>query len=496
MLKSLLYRPVWLPVSIISAALLVALMLLLANAWQSMERLQPVKAHLERITILQDTSRQLMQDLLDHLVDGKAIPAPALVNIRANIDTLLNSIDKQTEPELVALLRQARQTLDSDPPAKMRSVARSLEYLNNAVARENTVHNNLFRELKKSAEMELSVAAIMLVALPGLALIILFLVRKRILTPINSLAWLMSQLARNDTPATTASIATEIDPLLKPLANHYNAMVLRLEHLEQEHRNRQESLESQVRHAASSLLDQQRSLAKAEQLAAVGELAARLAHELRNPLAGMHMAVINLQHEVNSPEHSERLGMVARELERVTFLLNGLLDQARLRPEPLKTINIAEVVSELLALARYQLPDNIHLESLIDERLSWRLPENELRRSLLNLILNAHQAIGTRPGEIRVLAREQNRQLVFEVCDNGPGFPRELLESGVHSFVTTRVDGTGLGLASVQHFAQELHGSMQLQNLVPNGACVRLSIPTAETNSGVNHAEHHFDYRG
>ena len=482
MLKTLLYRPVWLPVSIISTALLMALILLLANAWQSMERLKPVKNHLDRIAELQNTSRHLSQELLDHLVNGKKIPAATLVDIRHDIDNLLGTIDSQAEPTLTAVLHQAHQALDNNQPSKIQAISRALEHLNNAVSMEGIVHDNLFRDLKKSAEMELSVAATMLVVLPGLALIILFLVRKRILTPINSLAWLMSQLARNDITSTPASVTTEIDPLLKPLANHYNAMVLRLAHLEEEHQNRQESLESQVRSAASSLLDQQRSLAKAEQLAAVGELAARLAHELRNPLAGMQMAITNLQHEVSDAEHIERLSMVAKELERVTLLLNGLLDQARLRPEPLKIINIAGVVRELLTLARYQLPDHIQLELQIDETLTWRLPENELRRSLLNLVLNAHQAIGLTPGEIRILVRAENGYLIIEVCDNGPGFPQELLDSGVHSFVTTRVDGTGLGLSSVQHFAQELHGKMQLRNLTPKGACVSLRIPPAENN--------------
>jgi signal transduction histidine kinase len=287
----------------------------------------------------------------------------------------------------------------------------------------------------------------------------------------------MSQLARRETPTSPASVTAEIDPMLKPLVDHYNDMVQRLAQLEDEHKIRQETLESQVRSAATSLLDQQRSLAKAEQLAAVGELAARLAHELRNPLAGMQMAITNLQDEVEDIEHIERLGLVAQELERITALLNGLLDQARLYPEPLQTIRLTSVVQELLTLARYQLPEHIGLEQQVPEELEWVLPENELRRSLLNLVLNACQAIGERRGVIRVLVHAEDGHLLIDVCDDGPGFPQTLLESGVRSFQTTRVNGTGLGLSSVQRFAQELHGTLQLHNHQPHGACVTLRIP-------------------
>jgi signal transduction histidine kinase len=481
MLKTILYRPVWIPVAITAGALLLALLLLVTNAWRGIERLQPVHNHLDRITRLQATSQHLQKILLDHLLENNDISATSLKDIHSDLDKLLNSMDQQADKAVVAPLRQAQQAVDHPSGTRKQALIEALNKLNAVLQSETHTHDNLLREARNTAKVEFSVATTTLVALPSLAMIILFMVRKRILTPINSLAWLMSQLAlaRNDTTPSPPAVSTEIDPVLKPLIEHYNAMVQRLAQLEREHQNRHQTLESQVRSAATSLLDQQRSLAKAEQLAAVGELAARLAHELRNPLAGMQMAITNLQHEIGDAEHMERLALVAAELERIIALLNGLLAQAHLRPEPLRSIRVAQVVRELLTLARYQLPERITLEQEIAEDLEWRLPENELRRSLLNLVLNACQAMGEQAGKIWVSLRAEENHLLMEVCDDGPGFPAAILDSGVRSFHTTRTDGTGLGLSSVQRFVQELHGELQLRNREPHGACVVLRIPSA-----------------
>jgi two-component system NtrC family sensor kinase len=219
-------------------------------------------------------------------------------------------------------------------------------------------------------------------------------------------------------------------------------------------------------------------------MAVVGELAARLAHELRNPLAGMQMALTNLQREISEHDKAQRLGLVVDELNRVTALLNSLLDQSRHHPEPVKLMRLAPVIEELLTLARYQTPETIQIEQDIAEEIECRLPENGLRRTLLNLILNACQAIGDQPGHIRVSARIEKDSLIIDVTDDGPGFPPTLLQSGIRPFISTRSDGTGLGLASVQRFATDLQGRLELRNVEPHGARVTLILPAAGENHG------------
>lgn len=110
-----------------------------------------------------------------------------------------------------------------------------------------------------------------------------------------------------------------------------------------------------MRVATRDLLAHNRSLAQADRLAAAGEMAASLAHELRNPLAGIQLALANMREELADAEMRARLERIGAELGRVTELMNGLLNQARLTPETATPVHLASMAAEVLALARYQV---------------------------------------------------------------------------------------------------------------------------------------------
>lgn len=253
-------------------------------------------------------------------------------------------------------------------------------------------------------------------------------------------------------------------------------MVTRLEQLEQANRMRTMLLENEVKAATEALLRQQQSLARAERLAATGELSAILAHELRNPIAGMQLTLANLRREVDDASIAGRLDLVSGELQRITRLLNGLLHQSRPVPETARALVIDRVLEELATLIRYQLPTHIKLEVDAPADLQCVLPEDGLRQGLLNLVLNSMQAMQQQPGTITMQARREDDKLVLQVIDDGPGFPDEVL-SGIRTFVTSRESGTGLGLAIVRRFARDLGGEIHLSNRTPRGACVMLTLP-------------------
>jgi two-component system NtrC family sensor kinase len=131
---------------------------------------------------------------------------------------------------------------------------------------------------------------------------------------------------------------------------------------------------------------------------------------------------------------------------------------------------------------RYQLPDNVRLDDEVPGDLHCRLPEAGLRHALINLILNAAQAIGDAPGYIRLHAGRDERGTVISVCDDGPGLPAALLESGMHDFGSWRPGGTGLGLTTVRRFANHQGGRLELRNLPRQGACATLIFPPEEAN--------------
>jgi signal transduction histidine kinase len=312
------------------------------------------------------------------------------------------------------------------------------------------------------------------IAFPLLAAVLFFALRRRILLPLRNLGNFMTLLSQQHYRSFPIDDA---EPILLPLFTNYNQMVSRLAELERENRAQRQTLEHDVRTATEALLAQQRSLARAERLAAVGEIAAGLAHELRNPLAGVQMALGNLRSEVAEPEHVRRLDLMINELKRVVRLLNDALSQSRQPPEPPVDVDIHLAVSELAALTGYQIPPQVKIECDIPPELRCRLPEGTLRQAVLNLILNAAQAIGEDPGTITLQARCHHDMLELSVSDDGPGFPSALLDNGARSFATWRDDGTGLGLAMVRRFVHDLGGELRLSNRETRGACVALTLP-------------------
>jgi signal transduction histidine kinase len=330
--------------------------------------------------------------------------------------------------------------------------------------------------------MEFRIGAIALLVFPASAMLLIYLLRRRILEPLTHLGFLMNLLKGKK--YAQAPVAT-VDPLLRPLTENYNSMVTRLAELEDEHALREQDLEIQVENAARVLLDQQRSLANTERLAAVGETMARIAHELRNPLAGVKMSCTNLRQDLSrqpdASEYVERIDIVAGEIDRIIAVLNSLLDQSRHKPEVLRDVSVARAVRDLVVLASYQITAQIHVDQRIDEDIVCRLPDALFRQALLNLLLNATQALGAAGGRIVIRGHLVDGNLHLDIRDNGPGFPADLLDSGIRAFVTHRAGGTGLGLSMVQRFARAQGGRIRLSNQVPHGACVTLELPCSRS---------------
>lgn len=255
-------------------------------------------------------------------------------------------------------------------------------------------------------------------------------------------------------------------------------MVKRLAELEEAKRLHAQSLQYEVRLATHALLEQQANLARAERLAAVGEVAAELAHEIRNPLAGIQMAFANFRSEIEEPQQLERLDMINGELKRVAVLLNDMLDQSRHHPEAAVNFNIVTLLRDLTALTRYQISPAIELEVQTTAEIIVHLPESMVRQALLNLLLNAADAIGQQSGKISLAVISNPQTLIVNVSDDGIGFPQEMLEYGIRPFRSSRQRGTGIGLAMVQRFVKSIGGSLKLSNHPPHGATVSLILPS------------------
>jgi len=305
-------------------------------------------------------------------------------------------------------------------------------------------------------------------------LLIIVFVQRSILAPLQDLRLLLLNLAQEDfTPMQTG----HLDPLLVPIFASYNEMVLHLAELEESKRHYAESLQHEVRSATRAMLEQQASLAEAEKMAVLGEMAASIAHELRNPLAGIQTCCVNIRNETADADVRERLDMVVAELRRMGRLLNELLERGRHEPVVATDCELGALIRDLATLTRYQISPKIRLELRLQPNLTARVPECRLRQTLLNLILNAAHAIGGNEGSIVVEAEREAQTIRLTVSDTGPGFSPEFLQKDIRPFATGRVGGTGLGLAMVKRFVYDLGGHLTLENRQPHGACIRLTIP-------------------
>ena len=475
--KNLLDRPARLRALALLALLSSMLAILVGMIWRNHVRLDRVQVYVGYSHRIQDAGLSLQQALVD-VLSGGVLKSEQLERITAKIHNLAikDAHLSAKTPEMLRKVNASLAKVDEESPDNGRAeLFEALREMHEILDSETELRERLMVKVSREALIELALATLIL---PVILLLTWLFLRRRILNPLHDLRHLLLNLAKEDyTPIATV----HLDPLLLPVFNSYNFMVNHLKELEEAKRMHAQSLEAEVRLATRALLEQQRSLANAEKLAAVGELAAGLAHELRNPLAGIQMSCANLRKEIEDGDQCERLDLIGAELKRMARLLNELLDQGKQTPQSSTQFNLYLLVKELVALTRYQIPPHIELAYAIPAELECCLPDAGLRQALLNLVLNAAQAMDDKPGTVQINAWLDHENLMIEVNDAGPGFSKEILSHGIRAFSTSRIRGTGLGLAMVQRFARVLGGRIELSNLKPQGGCVRLTFPNQET---------------
>ncbi len=225
----------------------------------------------------------------------------------------------------------------------------------------------------------------------------------------------------------------------------------------------------------------ERQLADAEHLATLGELSAGLAHEIKNPLAGIKGAIEVIRDSMTAADaHREILGDVLHEVGRIDRIVRDLLNYAKPRPPSLNAISLPDLAQRIIAMARQSMKS----ESVtIDLEVRNELPdftgdETQLEQVLLNLVLNAQNAV---PGGGRIVVRlslDPDCDLIrMEVEDNGSGIPEEIRKKIFHPFFTTRTDGTGLGLATCLKNVQYHGGTIEVESETGRGTKFTVEIP-------------------
>jgi signal transduction histidine kinase len=472
-MSPIFYRPAKLRALAFLGLLLVAVSILGGMIWRTNHHFETVLSYVDYSHRIQKVTVDLQQYLLGHLLEEPLQPV-ALNKTLSEIDALMmNSpyLSDDTRHNLTAVRATLSNVSNLRGEQKNVHLTAALKIMSETLDHETLYREQLLEDINLDTQNELYLAlGTFSVILLGAMLFLHF----RILQPLHDLRRLLERLTEeNFTPITT----DHLDPLLLPVFNSYNEMVKHLAELEETKRLYAQSLQREVRIATQALLEQQASLARAERLAAVGEVAAELAHEIRNPLAGILMAFNNLRREVADQFQCERMDLISSELKRLALLLSDMLNQSKHSPEVASNFDMAVLIQDLLKLTRYQIPERIQLSSDTPMVLPVHLPESGIRQALLNLILNAVEALEEQAGTVVIKVRVEAIGLVIEVLDNGRGFSQDMLDYGIRPFRTSHARGTGLGLAMVQRFVKNMGGTIKLSNQAAHGACVTISFP-------------------
>lgn len=239
----------------------------------------------------------------------------------------------------------------------------------------------------------------------------------------------------------------------------------------------------------TDVIQREREMARAEQFALIGELVAGLAHEIRNPLAGIQGAMdILIERKGKDDPDRPILESARQEVWRIDAAIRSLLERSRLRAMRLLPNSLAKVAKSAVMLAQDQIAATINGANKVEiiyrpslDPMVIPIDAAQIEDAILNLILNAIEAI-EQTGQISVSLSKDTKtdsthEAIVTVKDNGKGIPAEHLAKIFNPFFSTKPYGTGLGLAAVRRILRAHNGRVEVDSIEGKGSTFRLYIP-------------------
>lgn len=239
---------------------------------------------------------------------------------------------------------------------------------------------------------------------------------------------------------------------------------------------------------SSSLKEQQIRIQKTECLAAVGELSAGLVHEIKNPLAGIKVAIEVLKNELDLEQEDKKIILrVISEINRIDSLLRNLLNYARPSKTQHISVNLHEILDGIIKTSGFsiknpkdpsRLSKDINFTTDFDSDIKGiNADPAQLQQVLLNLVLNAADAI-KKQGTINIkTTKNSDKSVEIEISDTGQGIDRESINMVFNPFFTTKSTGTGLGLSICKRLIEQHNGTISVLNNPGGGAVFVITLP-------------------
>jgi nitrogen fixation/metabolism regulation signal transduction histidine kinase len=246
------------------------------------------------------------------------------------------------------------------------------------------------------------------------------------------------------------------------------------------------------------VFDDVTTMAQAQRDAAWGEVARRLAHEIKNPLTPIQLSAERLQHKLSAKLNADDANMLQRGTDTIVnqvtalkSMVNEFSEYARAPSANLTKLNMNKLIRDVSMLYE-SAKDETHGEDTAQVKISYNLmpdmPDMKgdatmLRQVLHNLMQNAQDALTQIENpEILIQTTFDDAMIKLIVKDNGQGFPPDLLSHAFEPYVTTKVHGTGLGLAIVKKMIEEHFGQIKIENNPTGGACITIVLPIEKVN--------------
>jgi len=241
-----------------------------------------------------------------------------------------------------------------------------------------------------------------------------------------------------------------------------------------------------VRPLRSRLFESETLLAQREKLAALGTLAAGVAHEIRNPLTAVKARLYTLRRCTASPGGIEDVQAIAQEIDRLEHIVREVLEYARPAASKLDRIELSAWLNDLAEFVRPDLEAN-RITLVLDTPAPVSVPidADQLRQVVLNLVRNAQEAFAGKSGRIVIALRSAQSVLrgrpaavaLLSVTDDGPGIPATVQPRLFDPFFTTKTAGTGLGLSIVARLVEQHGGEIAFQSAPQAGTRFSVCLP-------------------
>lgn len=317
--------------------------------------------------------------------------------------------------------------------------------------------------LLRNSQVQGSVIA--LIALAVLSLIIFRLFNKLINRPLSRMKDKMKKVQEGDL---TIQFSSSKNDEIGSLAKSFNLMITKLREANQK---------------IEELFNRQ--MERAEHLASLGEIAAGLAHEIKNPIAGMKGAleIFNQKTDASDPK-KEIFTEMLLQIDKIDQIIQDLLSYAKPKEMSMSLVNANECIENAIKLAKPQIKDKeIHFEfqGLGNGAMAW-MDAVKMQEVILNLILNSIYAINKKGAITIKLSQSLTKELEILLSDNGMGIKKDHLAQVFNPFFTTKSRGTGLGLSICKKIIEAHNGSVEIRSKEKKGTTFFIRIPVLQAS--------------